>query len=210
MDTQNQKRVGSLLVTLATAFFTALAMAASPLTAVAAEIESEFDPATYKPEVISEVTKGETTTITLSTGTKIQYEVQPDGESGCDDGSDLSNADATKSVVAKEGSDDPIYCTNAVLRQNCWTNPNGQRVCATYLFLNQADQRAINAGYIAALTAVICAVSVPLCAVAAVMLAVAGSYLDSYGLCPSSRPYLRVRTATPYPRTCVVNTYTFP
>jgi hypothetical protein len=209
MDIQKQKRVRSLLGTLATAFFTALALAVTPLTAVAGETESGFDPATYKPEIISQVTEGDTTTITLNTGTKIQYEVQPEGDSGCDDGTDPSNADATRSVVAKEGSDDPIYCTNAVIRQDCW-NSNGQRVCATYLFLNQADQRAINAGYIAALTAVICAVSVPLCAVAAVMLAVAGSYLDSYGLCPSSRPYLRVRTATPYPRTCVVNTYTFP
>lgn len=210
MNTQKKMRVRSLLATLATAFFTVLAMAATPLTAVAGEIESGFNPATYEPEVISQVTKGDTTTITLNTGTEIQYEVQPEGESGCDDGSDLSNADATRSVVAEEGSDDPIYCTNAVLRQDCWRNSNGQRVCATYLFLNQADQRAINAGYVAALTAVICAVSVPLCAVAAVMLTVAGSYLDSYGLCPSSRPYLRVRTATPYPRTCVVNTYTFP
>ena len=57
MNTQKKMRVRSLLATLATAFFTVLAMAATPLTAVAGEIEHaigacSFRQAPHRTEVI--------------------------------------------------------------------------------------------------------------------------------------------------------------
>jgi hypothetical protein len=73
-----------------------------------------------------------------------------------------------------------------------------------YIELNRVDQGAIATGGAAAVGIAICAIPAVgwvLCAVVAAILAIAAFYIASYGVCPSSKPNLRVfadQNVTPY------------
>ena len=62
-----------------------------------------------------------------------------------------------------------------------------------YVYFDRSDQRAFWGSNGVLLGAALCLLGPAVCVVAGVIIAVANAYLDRWGLCPTSSPYLRVR-----------------
>jgi hypothetical protein len=74
-----------------------------------------------------------------------------------------------------------------------------------YVELNRVDQGAIAVGLAAGVAAAICvipAVGWAVCGAVALILAVAAYYIASYGVCPNSKPNLRVYAIARYGPVC--------